>query len=122
MNRYQKVMVCLSYMSGVLALFAILVNDKTNKFFSFHIWQAFFLNLLIAVGTIVIFDFWLPKLLFTTNIYQRTSFFLEITMILVVLILVMVSILGILAARGVKFEIPILSYFADRITADNGGK
>lgn len=118
MQRYHKAMVFLSYFVSIIALLAILVDNRKDKLYSFHIWQAFFLNLVIAVAAILIYTLWLPQYMLTLDLYTRTAFFMKVTLIPVSIVNIAMLILGIIAASGVKFKIPLIGHLANKIAGE----
>lgn len=115
MKRYHKIVVFFAYLSGLIAFLAVIVDDRENKLFSFHIWQAFFLNLILGVLSMSIYGFWLPNYIKGVAIDLREAFFAQIMVYPLVIMTVVLLILGIVAARGVKFQIPLLAGLADKI-------
>ncbi len=116
MQRYHKVMAFFAYLSGIIALLAILVDDKKNKLYSFHIWQAFLLNIVIAAAAIVVYVWWLPHYILTVDIYQRATFFANITIFPIFVVMLLLIILGVFAAEEKKFYIPLICCLASKIS------
>ncbi len=116
MQRYHKAMVFFAYISGIIALLAILVNDKKNKLYSFHIWQAFLLNIVIAAASIAVYVWWLPRYILTVDIYQRATFFANITLFPIFIVMLLLIILGIFAAKEKKFYLPCIGCLARKIS------
>jgi uncharacterized membrane protein len=116
MNKYSKIVIFLSYVFGLISLLAIIVNDKKDKIFTFHIWQAFFLNLIIGIVFVLFGLVILPNYLMSVAIDQRTGVFLWLVLTPTLAIIILLVVLGLLAALGVKLEIPLLAGLAKKIS------
>jgi len=115
MSTYHRVMLFFAYVVGIIALFGILVDDRRDRYYSFHLWQALFFNLLIAMLASVSAVWIIPRYLLSLDVHLRTAFFLKSVLIPLPLILLLAIILGILAARGRHFRIPLLCDAVDKI-------
>lgn len=110
MERYHKFLSFFAYVFGFIALIAVLVDDKKNKLYSFHIWQAFLLNTFIATSYVVYIVLYLPQKIPTTEGASRTPLFFLLILTLVLLIL------AIIAYNEKYFKIPLIGDLSSKIS------
>jgi uncharacterized membrane protein len=115
MDKRNKIITFLAYTFGLIALLAIIVDDKKDKQFTFHIWQAFFLNLLISIILTLFATLLLPHFILTAAIDNRTKVFLWLVILPTFTIFILLIFLGLIAASGIKLEIPLLTNLAKKI-------
>lgn len=116
MKRYHKLMSFFSYLFGIVSLIAVIINDKKDKLYSFFIWQAFLLNITLAVAYVIYSMFYLSNKILTIPIDLRVSFSLKATLIPMGIIIVLLLIFGIMSYKEIKFNVPIIGRLAGKIT------
>ena len=116
MERYHKFLSFFSYVFGFIALIAMLTDNKRDKLYSFHIWQAFILNIFLAIIGVIFFAIYMPRKILTIEVSLRTNFFLKSLLIPLFLTIFLLVILGIVAFNNKYFKIPLLGDLANKIS------
>lgn len=116
MTQYCRSMSLFSYLFGFIALCAILVDDKKDKLYSFNIWQAFLLNVLVGMLLTTFYVLFVPDYILSLDVELRTSFLLNVTLITLGIIAVSLLILGIMSYKEMRFNIPLLAPLAKQIS------
>lgn len=116
MERYHKVVSFLSYIFGFIALIAVLANDKKKRLYSFHIWQAFLLNIFLMIIEGLYFGLYIPQKIRNIDAASRPSFFLQSLSIPLILTVIILFILAINAYNEKYVKIPLLGVLANKIS------
>jgi uncharacterized membrane protein len=116
MERHHKFLSFLSYIFGFIALVAVLVDNKKNKLYSFHIWQAFLLNVVLAIAGVIYFGLYIPKKILTVDVTLRTEFFLKSFFIPLTLAIIILFVLAIVAYNERYFKIPLIGDLSNKIS------
>lgn len=116
MGSYLKFFVFFSYVFGFIALIAVLIDDKKNLLFSFHIWQAFLLNIFLAIIEAVYFVLYIPQKILAIEVASRASFFLKSLSIPLTLSIIILLILAMIAYKEKYFKIPLIGDLANKIS------
>jgi uncharacterized membrane protein len=107
----RNIILFFAYLFGIVALVAVLTNDKKDERYTFHAWQALLFQCSIAI-VFVALALGLP---FALVIFGEWAVFLTILpFILIPPTLLCALILAILAAIGSDFHLPIITSIAEK--------
>jgi uncharacterized membrane protein len=109
-----------SYIFGFVSLVAVLVDRKEERLYTFHIYQALFLNLFFLLLLMPFYFYFLPDYILSLDVAVRTSFFLKATLIPVGILTVSLCLLGVMSYLEIKFKIPLIGDLARRASGYTG--
>ncbi len=111
----KRVLAGLSYVIGIVALVAVIVDSGDDEFLSFHAWQALLVNIVLILLASLSASFLVPMYVRTLPLGARPGAFIGAVSLIMGVAFLIVVVLGVRAFLGHRFRVSGIAWLAERL-------